>query len=145
MSGVLRVISLCLALLVASAARGADGDDATQAADAILAALDDQRYESIWAHQSSQTLRDKVAKDDFVARIAIGRAQLGRIQNRKLVEVSSAQSAVPAGYQGTVYAVSYLNTYAAGRYLERVVVLKEKDGKFRLAGLWGTNAPAEPK
>ncbi len=61
------------------------------------------------------------------------------------MEVSDARSAKSLDYQGTVYAVSYLNTYAAGRYLERVVVLKEKDGKFRLAGLWGTNAPAESK
>ena len=127
-----------LAILLAGArpVMADDRDDASAAANEILAALDQQAYELIWDKLVSEFLKTKSDKDSFVSTVAIGRANLGKLRESRLTEVVFAESDAKSGYQGRIYTVKFANAYANGKYLERIVVVKEGDGQYRLAGLW---------
>jgi hypothetical protein len=136
-----RFTTTLFAFWFSAVAHAGDPEDASAAASAILQSLNEQKYEFVWESQSSSYLRGKVQRDDFVSSMAIGRAQFGKLVETKMLNASSVDPDPNAGYDGKVFAVNYLNTYAAGKYLERVVLVKEADGRFRLAGLLGRNAP----
>ena len=125
----------------------ADKDDAEKAAMEIVAALQAKQFEKLWTSLTSDLFKAKVTKDSFVANFTLGRAQLGPAGESKLIDSAYSQTDPASGFNGEIYAFNYLNSYAAGKFYERIVVVKEKDGKFRMAGLWGTpaSAPAPAK
>jgi hypothetical protein len=118
----------------------ADQDDAAQAAKEILHSLREGQYTKLWDTQTSAFFKAKMTKDSFLANMSMGRQQLGKPGNSKFVDMAYSQSDPSSGTKGEIYAFNYLNAYAAGNFYERVVVIKEADGKFRMAGLWGSPA-----
>jgi hypothetical protein len=86
-------------------------------------------------------LFEKSPKDSFLANITMGRQQLGSPGEFKFVDMAYTQSDPTTGMKGEIYAFNYLTSYSAGKFYERIVVIKEKDGRFRLAGMWGAPAP----
>jgi len=144
-------------LLASTSSFASDQDDAAKAAKDILKALQSGQYNTLWDSQVSEFFKSKMTKDSFLANMTLGRKQLGTPGETKFVDMAYSQTDPATGMTGEIYAFNYLNTYSAGKFYERIVVLKEKDGRFRLAGLWGapaskdapasgeTKPPPEPK
>jgi len=145
MNRLLNGFLLAIALFAASSlpAIAGDQDDALKAAKEILTSLQQKKFETLWNNQTGEFFKSKTTKDSFIANLTMGRQQFGTPGESKFVDMAYAQSDPTTGYKGEIYAFNYLNTYAVGKFYERIVVVKEKDGKFRLSGLWG--APAESK
>ena len=89
----------------------------------------------------SEFFRSKMTKNSFLANMTMGRQQIGAWTESKFIDMAYSQIDPASGTKGEIYAFNYLSTYTAGKFYERVVVIKEKDGKFRLAGLFGSPAP----
>ena len=138
-TGLLLAMSLIFAF--SRPAIAGDQDDALKAAKEILISLQQKKFETIWDTQTSEFFKSKTTKNSFIANMTLGRQQLGTPKESKFVDMAYAQSDPPTGFKGEIYAFNYLNTYEAGNFYERIVVVKEKDGRFRLSGLWG--APAQ--
>jgi hypothetical protein len=139
-------ISLLILISVALAAStsfAGDREDAEKAAKQILTSLQSKKYEVLWNTQMSEFFRSKMTKDSFLANMTMGRQQLGTVTDSKFIDMAYSQVDPATGTKGEIYAFNYLNTYSVGKFYERIVVIKEKDGIFRLAGLWGS--PAAPK
>lgn len=127
--------------LVASASFAGDKEEAEKAAKQILASLKGKSYDVLWETQMSDFFKSKMTKDSFLANMTIGRQPLGDLTTSKLVDMSYSQMDHATGTKGEIYVFNYLNTYNVGKFYERIVVIKEADGNFRLAGLWGSPAP----
>lgn len=120
----------------------ADKEDADKAASAILASIRSGEYSKLWKTQTSPFFKSKVTEDSFLANMAMGRSSLGApVGNPKFVDMAYSKKDPATGYEGEIYAFNYLTTYASGKFYERIVVVKDKDGKFRMSGIWGTPAP----
>lgn len=135
------MLILLSAVLAASTSFAGDREDAEKAAKQILAALQSKKYEVLWNTQMSEFFRSKMTKHSFVANMSMGRQQLGAVTDSKFIDMAYSQMDHATGTKGEIYAFNYLNTYTVGKFYERIVVIKEKDGYFRLAGLWGSPAP----
>lgn len=134
------VVFLCFTAAASALARDArDESDATKAANKILESIQQKKYEFLWDSQTSDFFKSQTTKNSFVSNMAIGRLQLGAPGKSELAGVAYSQSS--DGFNGEIYSFNYVNVYAAGKFYERIVVIKEADGKFRMSGLWG--APAQ--
>ena len=116
---------------------------AAQAARDIMSAFSDRQYKQIWDTQMSEVFQKQMTEDSFLANMSIGRAQLVKFSSSKIVDVQYSERDPATGYKGKIYAFTFLNIYAVGRFYERIVVNKENDGIYRLAGLWGSPAPSQ--
>jgi hypothetical protein len=136
-----RVFTICLLTLTYGLSFGADQDDARKAASNVLALLHSGQYTNLWDMQTSAFFKSKLTKDSFLANMALGRQQLGNpVGDPKFVDMAYSQSDPSTGLKGEIYGFNFLTSYSVGNFYERIVVIKEQDGKFRMAGLWG--APA---
>lgn len=117
-----------------------DQDDATRAAKEILVSLHAKQFEKLWNTQTSPYFSKNLTKDSFLANLTMGRAQIGSLVESKFIDMSYSQIDPATGFKGEIYGFNFLTTYSSGKFYERVVVVKDTDGKFRLAGLWGTAA-----
>lgn len=115
-----------------------DHDDALKVANEIFENIRKLSFEVLWNDQTSDIFKSSTSKDSFLENLAMARQPLGQAADSEFIDMSYAQTDPATGYKGEIYAFNYLNTYAAGKYYERIVVVKEKDGKFRFAGLWGS-------
>ena len=145
MTSPLPVLMLAAILTVsAQVARAADSDEAARAARQILAALQALQVEQVWDAQTSEFFKSRVSRDAFVATVTAGREPLGEPGRSDFLQMTTADADEATGYEGTIYAFSYRNAYDAGVYIERIVVIEDPDGEFRLSGLWGAPVPQEP-
>jgi len=120
----------------------ADQDDARRAASDILTSLRTGQYPKLWDSQTSEFFKSKLTRDSFVANMSMGRQQLGSpTGDPRFVDMAYSQSDPATGFKGEIYAFNFLCSYSAGNFYERIVVVKESDGKFRLSGIWGSPAP----
>ena len=132
----------CLLALTCGLSLAADQDDARKAASEILASLRSGQYVKLWDTQTSAFFKSKLTKDSFLANMTIGRQQLGSpIGDPKFVDMAYSQNDPSTGFKGEIYAFNFLSSYSTGNFYERIVVVKEQDGKFRMSGLWGAPAP----
>ena len=116
--------------------------EAALAAREILASLQAREFEKLWNSQTSDWYKATLTRDSFLANLTIGRQQLGApLGSPKLIDSAYSKSDPLSGFQGEIYAFNYLSSYTAGSFYERIVVVKEADGKFRLSGLFGAPAP----
>lgn len=135
-------MATALVLNAAAPSWAAEKDDANKAVNQILSSLDEKEFDRLWDTQSSAYLKKQTDKDSFVGNVRTGRSQMGKILESRLVDVSTRDGDEPSGFKGRIYIFQYVNSYAIGKFFERVVVAQDSDGVFRLAGLWGTPAPA---
>jgi len=118
-----------------------DQEEAAKAAREILMSIQQRQFEKLWDTQTSTFFKEKMTRDSFMANLSLGRQQLGAPGESKFVDMAYSQFDSTTEYRGEIYAFNYLNTYSAGKFYERIVVIKEPDGKFRLSGLWGSPGP----
>jgi hypothetical protein len=131
----------CLFFASVAPAVAGDQDSAIKASKDILSSIQAKNFEALWNSQTSEFFKSKTTKESFIANMTMGRQQLGTPGASKFLDMAYTQNDIATGYKGEIYAFNYLNTYTTGQFYERIVVVKEKDGKFRLSGLWG--APAQ--
>ena len=117
--------------------------NAQTSAQTIIDALGNQKYKIVWDKYTSQWFRTKVTEDAFLANMSMGRAQLGVIQKSSLVSSDHSTSDPATGYQGDIYAFTYRDKYSVGEFYERIVLIKEPDGQYRMSGLFGSPVPAQ--
>jgi hypothetical protein len=139
----LRAASAAAALSggIATSARADDRDEATAVANDILAMLDTQDFERVWETHASAYLKGRLDRDGFIASVAIGRASLGKRMSSSVSGIDRSEKDAASGYEGAIYTVRITSTYGQDRYLEQIVLVREADGRLRLAGLWGRLAP----
>lgn len=134
---------LLAAIATSTIAFAGDQEDAAKSAKDILSSLHNGKYERLWDSQMSELFKSKLTKNSFLANMAIGRPQLGTSGKSEFVDMAYSKNDPGTGFKGEIYSFNYLTEYSSGKVFERIVVVKEKDGQFRLAGLWGAPAPKE--
>jgi hypothetical protein len=140
----LRSLSAAAALcVVATPARAEQRDEAGAIANDILAMLDMQDYERLWDMYAGSFLKGRLDKDSFIASVAIGRASLGKRKSSSVLGIERSEKDAASGYEGPIYTVRIDSAYGQGRYLEQIVLVKEADGRLRLAGLWAKPTPPQ--
>ena len=130
--------------LGAGVCSAADKDEAARAAQHILATLQQQQFEQLWDSQTSEFFKRQITRESFIENLTLGRQQLGAPGASAFMQVTMATSDPASGYTGEIYVFNYRNAYASGEYLERIVVVKDDDGEFRLSGLWAAALPQQP-
>jgi hypothetical protein len=139
----LRSALILLAALIAmpDLAKAADSDDAAAAARLILTRLQAGQYEAVWNENTSDWFRKRTTKDSFLANMSLGRQSLGGSTSPpEFVDMSYAKADPATNYQGEIYAFNFRTSYAVGKFYERIVVIKDTDGQFRLSGVFGSPA-----
>jgi len=117
-------------------------DDAVAAARGIMDALAKGQFKDIWQTKTSKFFKEKVPSEEtFLMNLSMGRNPLGAIKSSQLIDVAFSTTDPGSGYTGRIYAVTFKNSYPAGSFYERIVVIRESDGLFRMSGVWGTPAP----
>lgn len=125
---------------LAQPANPQEENSARQAAKEIVNALGSQKYKLLWDNMTSQWFKSRVGEDAFLANMSMGRAQWGVIRDSSLISVDHATTD-PSGYQGDIYAFTFRDKYAVGEFFERIVVIKDPDGHFRMSGVFGSPVP----
>jgi len=134
----------CVLALGLGHAAAEDKDDAATAARQILETLQTRHYEQLWDSQTSAFFQSKIDKDVFIDNLTVGRSRLGAAGESAFMQMTTASSDAATGYVGPIYAFSYRNAYEAGVFLERIVVVQDEDGVFRMSGLWAAPLPEQP-
>lgn len=116
---------------------------AQKAAQQIIDALGHQKYKAVWDEYTSEWFRNKVTEDSFLSGMSMGRAPLGIIQQSSLVATDHTTSDPVSHYQGDIYAFTFRDKYSVGEFYERIVVIKDRDGQYRLSGLFGAPVPSD--
>ncbi len=125
-----------LMLFVSGRSVADEAADARVASDKIMDLMSTGRYTSIWQRHMSEYFKEMMTFDDFKARVSQGRDFLGEIKSKKVIGMAYSDSDPNSGYNGAVYAFTYLNQYTKVNIYESVVVI-DQDGKgFKMAGFW---------
>ena len=108
---------------------------ATSAAEQWLALVDAGKYPESW-DAASQAFKDAVTKKDWVDSVKGARDPAGEVTSRRLTKadlMKNPPNAPPGDYVGMTYQSSFAKLGAAA---ETVVMLLDKDGKWRLDGYY---------
>jgi len=114
---------------------------AQQSGEDIVKALGQQKYKLVWDEKVSQWFKKQVTEDGFLANMSMGRAQLGSMQSTSLVSSEYASTDPSSGFRGDIYALTFRSKYANGELYERIVVIKDIDGQFKLSGIFASPVP----
>lgn len=138
---------LCVAVAIgflmggASEAVADEQSDAVDKARVIVRLMNEKKFSLVWDDYVSPYFKAVTVKDQFVANMTIGRAQLGPLSNSQHISTEFATQEPNFNYQGKLYAIMFLNTYGAGKLYERIVVIRDQDGQLRLGGIFGAPVP----
>src|SRR6476620_4571186 len=119
----------------------AQEDTAQQSAEQILRELDNQDFKAVWDRDTSEWAKKNWQEDAFLANMAIGRPQLGKLQNIQIISKEHTNKDQSTGVAGDIYAMTFKNKYTTGEFYERIVVIKDSDGQYRLSGIYGSPVP----
>ena len=119
----------------------ANSQKAAAAARTIINLAVENKLNTLWDKYTSQWFKSKTNKELFFQNLSAGRAQIGTPQSVKLSSIVYATGT--QDLQGDIYTIVFDTTYPIGKFYERVVVLKEQDGEFRLFGLWSNPGPKD--
>jgi hypothetical protein len=114
---------------------------AKQAAEDVLRSLADGQFKTVWDQKVSKVFKDRTSENLFLANMSIGRPQLGKLLSLTSVSVEYAKEDPQTGYKGDIYAVTFRSKYTVGEFFERIVVVMDVDGKYKLAGIFGSPVP----
>lgn len=111
-------------------------DKALSASEKIIDLIGQGKYEQVWNSHMSQLFKSTMNKELFKTNLVVGRQSLGKRHFKNLIDTQYTYGDAASGYQGSVYAFTYQNTYAALSLYERVVVINQDGKGFKLAGFW---------
>jgi Protein of unknown function (DUF4019) len=119
-----------------------NSDKAVAAARTIMTLAGENKVNTIWDQHTAAWYKSKLDKTAFLQNLSFGRKSVGGPpQSVKLQSVKYAKG--ETGLPGDVFTVSFESQYAVGKFYERIVVLKETDGEFRLVALSTAPAPKD--
>lgn len=117
--------------------------DATRATDQWLAAIDAGKFADSWK-DAAEVFKLGVTQNDWIGDLTTIRGQLGQTTLRELKSAQYSTRLRGAPATGQYVTVIYLTKFAdALLAMETLVVSKEGDGEWRIAGYHIGNAPAE--
>ena len=114
---------------------------AQQAAESILQSFSKQEYLTVWNSKTSQWAKTNWDQNAFLASMSIGRPQLGTLQTISVIAREHTTHDPSTGFDGDIYAITFRNKYTNGEFFERLVVVKDPDGQYRLSGIYGSPVP----
>ncbi len=121
-----------------ASSEGHERVEAIKSAQRIMRLFSEQRYREVWMSSASEFIRQRSTEDNFLAHLAMGRAQLGPASNSRIIDVQFSMEDPSSGFKGSICSVTFASTYAVGQVYDRIVVVKDPDGHFRLSGFWAT-------
>jgi len=137
---VLWMTAACVSALPASVQAGEE-DDARSAVEEIRTTISKQEFELLWDSHLSEVFKGGVRKADFLQNMRQGRAHVGLARAVTPMSYTFAEFDPTTGYRGKIYSFDFHVKYERGAFLERLVVVKDPDGRYRLAGIWANPAP----
>lgn len=141
MARILTWLAALALTFVPGPARADETADATRAAQSIMRLFGEAKYEEVWSRHTSTFFRQHSTKEQFLASVTGGRAPLGALSSSKPTSIDHFDRDSASGFVGQIYSVTFANSYNAGQFLERIVVVKDPDGQFRLSGFWASDTP----
>ena len=136
------IASLLVGSMSCSAQTPAASETAAQkAAEDILQSLSAGDFRTTWDKKVSKFIKDRTSEDAFLSNMSIGRPALGKLQSFTLVSREHASQDPASGFIGDIYSITFRSKYPTGEFYERIVVLKEADGVYRLSGISGSPVP----
>ena len=136
----LATVVYCLALLISKPAL-AQETAAQKASEDILRTLAAGQYKTVWDQKTSTVWKQRSTEDGWLSWMAGNRPALGKLVNVRYVQTAHFDKDVSTGVEGDIYTVTFRSTYSAGEFYEYVTVIKDVDGQYRLAGLYGAPVP----
>ncbi|RLU01782.1 DUF4019 domain-containing protein [Ketobacter sp.] len=113
-----------------------EADEAYAASENIIDLIGSGKYNQVWNSYMSPFFKSTMTEDSFKANLVLGRQMLGARKSKKLIDKQHTIGDRTTGYQGSVYAFNYKNTYGSAALYERVVVINQDGKGFKLAGFW---------
>jgi hypothetical protein len=111
-----------------------DQGKAITAAYGILRCLQKRQFAFIWQTQTSQFFKRSNTEAAFFAGLTLERHDYGEPTDAaQLVSITYRLFDPMTGIKGEIYEINFRSSYDVGNFYEQIVVLKENDGKFRLA------------
>ena len=132
---------LALSLAVPALGFADEADDAEGAASGVRRAIVRQEFDDLYDNRVSDIFKSKVSKAVFIQNLRTGRANVGEQQQATLTSHTFSETDPASGYRGRIYAFDYHVRYERAAFFERLIVVKDPDGIFRLAGIWANPAP----
>jgi hypothetical protein len=139
------LIIVCLFLLTLNLADHARAQEANaqEAAESILRSLSNQEYRGVWDKKTSEWAHKNWSQDVFLSNMSMGRPQLGTLQGMQVIGREHVTKDPATGFEGDIYAITFKNRYSFGEFYERIVVIKDSDGQYRLSGISGSPVPSK--
>jgi Protein of unknown function (DUF4019) len=119
----------------------AQDENAEQAAKEILRSLSKQEFKLVWEQKTSEWAHKNWSKDTFLASMSMGRPMLGELKGITTISREHTNTDQATGYEGDIYAIMFRSKYTVGEFYERVVVVKDPDGQYRLSGIFISPVP----
>ena len=132
---------LAIAAVCISVSAEAQSNKAEASARQLIGNLGAQKYQTVWDQETSGWFKQRTTENAFLANMTMGRASLGNLNKVTLVSTDHSIQDPTSGYQGDIYVFTFRDTYSVGDFFERIVVIKENDGEYRLSGIFGSPAP----
>jgi hypothetical protein len=120
-------------ILIAPVFVAAQADDAREAAEDWLALIDAEDYAASW-EAAARSFQSAVTAETWAAQLAAGRAQVGAAEERELAHTQPLTDP-PGAPPGEYVQLRYDSTFGgAGRVTENVVLVRDGDRGWRVAG-----------
>jgi hypothetical protein len=114
---------------------------AQKAAEDILRSFDNGQFKTVWDQKVSQYVKERTSEDVFLSSMSIGRPALGKLIDLTSVGRDHFSRDPTTGYEGDIYGITFRSKYTSGEFYERVVVVKDADGIYKLANISGSPVP----
>lgn len=118
-----------------------DLDDAKASVATIKKLIGQGDFENLYDRYVSALFKSQAPRATFIQNMKQGRQTVGAIRESTLISHTFSEKDLTTGYTGKIYSFDYLSKYNQAAFYERLVVIKENDGQFRLAGIWAQPAP----
>lgn len=138
-----RTFVLLTACGVSGIVKADDNSESAAAVNSIRSCIERDEIEKVWDRYTSDFFKSKMQRVQFVESIRKAHVDLGSPTASNLLGSSVSFSDPAMGYTGTIHTYDYKVRYGKGEFVERFVLVKEPDQKFRLAGLWSFPQPAQ--
>lgn len=135
-----KMLVILLTIFISGLSYADEASDAKTASEKIMSLMSEGKYAKVFDSHMSNNFKSTMTRDSWLANLSIGRQMLGGLKNKKFIEIAYLDNEPATGYQGSVYALTYLNTYSGLKLYERVVVINQDGKGFKLAGFWANPA-----
>lgn len=135
------LMALCIFSTIAAVAD--ERSEAAAAAQEILKLFGEKKYVKIWETHMSESVQRISSRDHFLSNVTMSRSSLGQFSSAEIINIEYTTFDPVTKVNGAIYAVTFNSMYTIGQVYDRIVVVKDVDGRFRLGGWWAVPAPKQ--